>query len=90
MRESQSKIERAYALEKLGGFDGNGTPESREFIRQQLGRGAQMLLNLWYTAWIDSAKEPESRHGEKREPRLCNRIQLERWLSPPGNNPCMN
>ena len=59
LRESQSKIERAYALEKAHGFDGKGTPESREFIRQQLGRGAQMLLNLWYTAWIDSAKEPE-------------------------------
>ena len=59
LRESQSKVERAYALEKARGFDGQGTPESREFIRQQLGRGSQMLLNLWYTAWIDSAKEPE-------------------------------
>lgn len=57
LRESQSQIERCYALEKLGGFDGRGTPESREFIRRQLGRGAQMLLNLWYTAWLDSASE---------------------------------
>jgi hypothetical protein len=60
LRESQSRIERAYQLEKEGGFDGRGTAESREFIRQQLGRGAQMLLNLWYTAWVDSAIEPES------------------------------
>jgi len=59
LRESQSKIERAYELEKAHGFDGKGTPESREFIRQQLGRGSQMLLNLWYTAWIDSAQESE-------------------------------
>ena len=58
LRESQSRIERAYQLEKEGGFDGRGTAESREFIRQQLGRGAQMLLNLWYTAWLDSAMEP--------------------------------
>jgi len=58
LRESQSMIERAYELEKLGGFDGRGTPESREFIRRRLGRGAQMLLNLWYTAWLDSAMEP--------------------------------
>ncbi len=61
LRESQSRIERAYQLEKQGGFDGRGTPESREFIRQQLGRGAQMLLNLWYTAWVDSAVEPSAK-----------------------------
>ena len=61
LRESQSRIERAYQLEKQGGFDGRGSPESREFIRQQLGRGAQMLLNLWYTAWVDSAIEPSAK-----------------------------
>jgi hypothetical protein len=61
LRESQSRIERAYQFEKQGGFDGRGTPESREFIRQQLGRGAQMLLNLWYTAWVDSAVEPSAK-----------------------------
>jgi len=60
LRESRSKIERAYELEKLHGFDGQGTAESREFIRQQLGRGSQMLLNLWYTAWVDSAAGPEA------------------------------
>jgi hypothetical protein len=54
LRRSQSLIERAYELEKRGGFDGHGTPESREFIRRQLGRGAQMLLDLWYSAWLDS------------------------------------
>ncbi len=72
LRDSQSKIERAYELEKACGFDGKGTPESREFIRRQLSRGSQMLLNMWYTAWVDSAKDPEPYHGEKREPRICN------------------
>jgi hypothetical protein len=71
LRESQSKIEQAYELEKACGFEGHGTPESREFIRQQLGLGSQMLLNMWYTAWVDSAKEPEPWHGEKRQPRIC-------------------
>jgi hypothetical protein len=61
LRESQSRIERAYQFEKAGGFDGRGSAESREFIRQQLGRGAQMLLNLWYTAWVDSAIEPSAK-----------------------------
>ena len=41
LRDSQSKVERAYALEKVGGFDGKGTAESREFIRHQLGRGSR-------------------------------------------------
>ena len=27
-----------------------------------------MLLNLWYTAWVDSAQEPESTHGVNHEP----------------------
>jgi hypothetical protein len=58
LRESQALVERAYELEKEGGFDGHGTPQSREFIRRQIGRGAQMLLDLWYTAWLDSAQEP--------------------------------
>jgi hypothetical protein len=57
LRQSQSMIERCYQLEKMGGFEGHGTAESREFIRRQLGRGAQMLLNLWYTAWVDSAAD---------------------------------
>jgi hypothetical protein len=70
LRESQSRIEQAYQLDKAGGFDGKGTPESREFIRQQLGRGAQMLLNMWYTAWVDSAQDPEPRYGEQHEPRM--------------------
>jgi hypothetical protein len=69
LRESQGKVERAYQLEKAGGFDGKGSAESREFIRRQLGRGAQMLLNMWYTAWVDSARAPEQWHAEKHEPR---------------------
>jgi len=72
LRESQSRVEQAYSLEKAGGFDGKGTPKSREFIHQQLGRGAQMLLNLWYTAWVDSAKDPEPWHRDKRESHVYN------------------
>jgi hypothetical protein len=62
LRESQSKIERAYELEKTGGFDGHGGRESREFIRRQLAHGAQMLLDMWYTAWINSAQEPSKEY----------------------------
>lgn len=70
LRQSQSLVERAYQLDKICGFDGAGTPESREFIRHRLAAGSQMLLNMWYTAWVESAVDPEP-WRERREPRQC-------------------
>jgi hypothetical protein len=58
LRASFGLVERCYQLEQASGFAGQGTPESREFIRQRLAAGAQMLVNLWYTAWLESEKEP--------------------------------
>jgi hypothetical protein len=62
LRESNRHVEEVYALEKAGGFTGKGTPESRTFTTQRLAAGCQMLLNLWYTAWQDSAVNPEPSH----------------------------
>jgi hypothetical protein len=59
LRTSNTMVEKCYQLEKAGGFVEAGTPESREFIRQRLAAGAQMLVDMWYTAWIESEKEPE-------------------------------
>jgi hypothetical protein len=56
--DSNRLVEQVYQLEKQGGFDGTGTPESRDFIRHRLAAGAQMLRNLWYTAWLNSAQDP--------------------------------
>ena len=56
--DSHQYVEKVYQLEKAGGFDGEGTPESREFIRQRLAAGAQMLRDMWYSAWIQSATDP--------------------------------
>ncbi len=70
LRESQTKVEQVYRLEKACGFEGNGTSEAREFLRQQLGRGAQMLLNMWYTAWVESAVEPPAYVPPKRESKV--------------------
>ncbi len=60
LRQSQAQVERFYELEKAGAFKGAGTPEGVEFARRQLGRSAQMLLNLWYTAWEESAESVPS------------------------------
>lgn len=56
LRESHSHVEEVYELEKAGGFDGEGTPASREFLRQRLAAGATMLRNMWYSAWLQSAE----------------------------------
>ncbi len=62
LRESNRHVEEVYALEKAGGFTGKGTPEAKAFTAQRLAAGSQMLLNLWYTAWQDSAVNPETPH----------------------------
>jgi hypothetical protein len=51
-------------LEKAGGFTGKGTPEAFEFTTHRLA-GSQILLNLWYTAWLESAM-PVAEHGPAR------------------------
>lgn len=58
LRRSNQDVEKVYQLEKAGGFDGEGTPESRQFIRRRMAAGAQMLRDLWYTAWLQSAQDP--------------------------------
>src|SRR5579863_3544414 len=55
LRHSNSLMENVYALDKAGGFRDKGSQEAFEFTTHRLAAGAQMLLNLWYTAWLDSA-----------------------------------
>jgi hypothetical protein len=55
LRLSNALVEDVYKLDKTGGFNGKGTPEALEFTRHRLAAGSQMLLNLWYTAWLESA-----------------------------------
>lgn len=62
LKESHGLVENVYALDKAGGFTGNGTPEARDFTIHRLAAGSQMLLNLWYTAWLESA-EPVPEHA---------------------------
>jgi hypothetical protein len=56
LRRSNALVERTYELEKAGGFLGQGTPASRSFTAERLAAGATMLLSLWETAWVNSAK----------------------------------
>jgi len=61
LKDSHAQVETVYSLEKAGGFTGKGIPTAFDFTTQRLAAGAQMLLNLWYTAWLESA-EPAPEH----------------------------
>jgi hypothetical protein len=61
LRKSNALVKNVYALEKAAGFNGKGSPEAFDFTAHRLAAGSQMLLNLWYTAWLESA-EPVPEH----------------------------
>jgi hypothetical protein len=54
LKHSNQLVEQVYILQKAGGFTRQGSREAFEFTTERLGAGSQMLLNLWYTAWITS------------------------------------
>jgi hypothetical protein len=56
LKESNALVAKVYELEKAGALDGAGNAESRQFTAQRLAAASQMLLNLWYTAWLESAE----------------------------------
>jgi len=58
LKESNEMVEKVYALEKAGGFTDKGSPEALDFTSHRLAAGSQMLLDLWYTAWLESATAP--------------------------------
>jgi hypothetical protein len=64
LRGSHSQVEKLYQLDKAKAFDGAGTPEGRRFVAEDLAAGAQMLVNMWYTAWLESAETAPS--GEQK------------------------
>jgi hypothetical protein len=55
LRQSNALVENVYALEKAGGFTGKGSPAAFDFTTHRLAAASQMLLDLWYTAWLESA-----------------------------------
>ena len=55
LRQSNRLVEIVYALEKAGGFAGKGSHDAFDFTTHRLAAGSQMLLDLWYTAWLESA-----------------------------------
>lgn len=56
LRQSGRAAERVYQLDKVGGFTGSGSAESRRFAAERLAAGASMLRDMLYTAWVESAR----------------------------------
>jgi len=54
LKQSNKLVRRVYQLDKAKAFEGKGTPEAFDFTTHRLAAGSQMLLDLWYTAWIES------------------------------------
>jgi hypothetical protein len=54
LRQSSKHVEKVYQLEKIGGFEGKGTQESRDFTADRLAAGASMLRDMIYSAWLQS------------------------------------
>lgn len=55
---SHKLVEKCYDLDKAGAFD-KPTKESRQFILDRCRTGAQFTADLWYSAWLRSAKMPK-------------------------------
>jgi len=63
LRQTSKYIEKVYQLEKVGGFEGQGSQESRDFTAERLAAGASMLRDMIYSAWLQSGNPVPDPHA---------------------------
>jgi hypothetical protein len=68
LRSSNALIEKTYQMEKAGAFREAGTQEGRTFVLERLAAGTQKLMDLCYTAWLESEKDPPPYKPDKVGP----------------------
>lgn len=57
LRETNAQVEPMYRLDKAHPFDGSAAdPADKAFVAERLAAGARMLRDIWWTAWVTSAK----------------------------------
>ena len=67
LNRSHDRLERLYQIEGRSRFDSTTTAtENRQFADERLAAGAEMLRDLWYTAWVTSKTDSVSRAGSLR------------------------
>jgi len=61
IKDSNSLVERLYAIDRDGGFDvlRPVKREPKEFVVARLAKGASVLRDLWWSAWKNSAQQPQ-------------------------------
>jgi hypothetical protein len=76
--EQNKFVEPLYEMEKDGQLSGDGEKgmQARPFLEGQIVKGAQMLGNIWLTAWLDA---PEDTYLQKQ-------LQQRNAASNPGSN----
>jgi hypothetical protein len=59
IQDGNSAVEPLYRLEKEGKLAASGdiSPEGKAFLEGQLVKGAQMLGNIWLTAWQNATED---------------------------------
>jgi hypothetical protein len=57
IKESHRFVPKCYELDAAGVID-TPTAESRAFVMERCRAGAQFTMDLWYSAWLKSAKMP--------------------------------
>ena len=63
LRRTSKYVEKVYQLEKIGGFVGQGTQESRDFTADRMAAGASMLRDMIYSAWLQSGNPVPDAHA---------------------------
>jgi hypothetical protein len=60
LQASKTQLETLYELEKKETFnETTKSDEHKKFAQARLAAGAQMLRDLWWTAWVTSEAKPE-------------------------------
>jgi hypothetical protein len=63
--ESNRLAPQLYRMDKTARWDANNrNADSKKFVTERLAAASQMLVNLWYTAWVNS-QDARSQRGAK-------------------------
>jgi hypothetical protein len=57
LEASHRHVGKCYELDAAGAFD-KPTQESRAFVLERCRAGAQLTIDVWYSAWLKSATMP--------------------------------
>ena len=66
LRRSSNEVERVYELDKAGAWDNPEHEAARELTYARMADGAQLLRDLVYTAWLESATPMTIRRDPNR------------------------